>query len=77
MPCLGTKCQSKSLKIEDVIVCGMWQITVIATTCVTKETFLEEMQGQPHPGNNLFGMWSIVTLSHVGDKIAVPCCWRN
>lgn len=45
VPCLGTKtgCQSKSLKIEDIIVCGMWQITVIFTTCITKETFLDEI----------------------------------
>lgn len=39
-----TGCQSKSLKIED-IVCGMWQIIVIFTMCMTKETFLDEMEG--------------------------------
>lgn len=33
-----TKCQSKSLKIEDMTVCGMWQISVTATECITRET---------------------------------------
>lgn len=63
MPGLGTKakCQSKSLKIEDMIICGMWQITVTATKCITKETVLEEMQGQHDPGNGLFGIRSVVT----------------
>lgn len=63
MPGLGTKvkCQSKSLKIEDVTACGMWQITVTATKCITKEAFLEEMQGQPDPENGLleFGLLSL------------------
>lgn len=64
---LGTKakCQSKSLKIEDMIICGMWQITVTATEYITKEAVLEEMQGQHDPGNGLSGIWSIVTLCHV------------
>ena len=68
IPGLGTKvkCQNKSLKIEDMVVCGMWQITVTATKCITKETFLEEIQGQPDPGNGLFGIWSFVTACHVG-----------
>lgn len=63
MPGLGTKakCQSKSLKIEDMIICGMWQITVTATKCITKEAVLEEMQGQRDPGNGLFGIRSVVT----------------
>lgn len=50
-----------------MIVCGMWQITVIATMCIIKGTFLEEIQGQPHPGNgHHFRIGSIVTLCHVG-----------
>lgn len=54
VPGLATqaKCQSKSQKIEDMIVCGMWQIIVTATRCITKEAFLEE----PNPGNDLFGI---------------------
>lgn len=49
-----------------MVVCGMWQITVTATKCITKEAFLEEIQGQPDPGNGLFGIWSFVTSCHVG-----------
>lgn len=43
---LGTeaKCQSKSLKIEGMMVYGMWQITVTAAECITRETFLKEVK---------------------------------
>lgn len=66
MPGLGTKakCQSKSPKIEDMIVRGMWQITVTATKCVT-EAFLEEMQGQHDPGNGLLEFGLVSLFCHV------------
>ena len=59
MPCLGTKakCQSKSLKIEDMIVCGMWQITVIFTVYVTKG-FSGRTVKTPSPRKRSF--WNLV-----------------
>lgn len=43
---LGTKskCQSKSLEIEDTIICGMWQITVWVPEWITREAFLNRME---------------------------------
>lgn len=66
-PGLGTKakCQSKSLKIEDMIVCGMWHITVTATKCVTKEAFPEEMQRQHDPGSGLLEFDLVSLYCHV------------
>lgn len=59
MPCSGTKakCQSKSQKIEDMIVCGMWQITAIFIMCMTKG-FSGRTVKTPSPRKRSF--WNLV-----------------
>ena len=79
MPGLGTKakCQSKSLKTEEMIVCEIWQITVTATKYITKEAVLEEMQGQARFRKQSF--WNLVSCLFMTcvDTIAVLICWHN
>lgn len=75
---LGTKakCQTQSLKIEDMIVCGMWQITVTAMLCTTRETFLKEVK------DNVIQTMGFLKLGlrhfmPCGDPVAGLCCQHD
>lgn len=61
-----------------MIVCGMWRITVIATLCIIKGTFLEEIQGQPHQETVIILELGLLLLYAMwGDIIVVLCYWYN